>query len=106
MPELIVPVQLPGLLDAVPLVWGPWDIAPVMSHVPFDCEHCAFDGQPALAMANSPEKRGRWMATRCRRCQATRVTTHQSDPPPFGSRVEVWSGPPQPYQSSEPEVTS
>ncbi|WP_422744303.1 hypothetical protein ACN27B_08595 [Micromonospora sp. WMMD754] len=93
----IVPVALPNEIDGVPLSWEPWDLAPIMSHIPYDCEHCAFDGEPATALATSTEQRGRWTAVRCRRCQATTVTTFQPEAGRLGRYVRVWSAPPQPW---------
>lgn len=105
MADVLTAVQLPETVDGVRLEWGLWEIAPVMSHIPNDCTTCDYDQPPAVAVASSPDKRGRWHASRCRRCQHTTVITWQSNPNPlpFGWYVEVWTAPAQSWRTGSGE---
>lgn len=84
MTTITVPT-LPIELLGQPVTWRDWDIAPVMSHVPFDCAICAHDDPPAVALGRGAAT---FFAVRCRHCQTTRVSYREPGFP--GRRRLAW----------------
>lgn len=88
-------------LDGWEIQWDDWEIAPLISHIPQECERCGYDGQPWTAYGTVIPEPGatvpghgrrvparpvkRIWARRCPACQACAVYDRGAD----GGEFEV-----------------
>jgi hypothetical protein len=68
---------LPGEIDGVAVAWGEWELAPWMTHVENGCDICDHEGPLSTALGRAVDQPMSFHASRCRRCQTTRVMTRR-----------------------------
>lgn len=93
---------LPAEYQDQPVEWQRWELAPEFTHIDQSCDACDHEGSLSTAwgIVRFPEGWHRLFATRCRRCQQTRVSTRERFPDglaraTYGEWVEVAYFPPQ-----------